>query len=50
MGAGLGQVPMSLTDFEESIRKDPRWGSTLNAQNTIESYGHSVLKDFGLAN
>jgi len=50
MGAGQGQVPMSLTDFETSIRKDPRWMTTLNAQNTVESYGHSILKDFGLAN
>jgi hypothetical protein len=48
MGAGLGQTPMSLTDFETSVRQDPRWGQTLNAQNSVESIGHKILTDFGV--
>ena len=49
MGAGLGQVPLSLTDFETQVRQDSRWGKTLNAQNSVESIGHKVLSDFGVA-
>lgn len=49
MGAGLGQTPMSLTDFETQVRQDPRWGKTLNAQNSVESISHKILTDFGVA-
>lgn len=49
MGMGQGQTPQSVTDFESQVRKDPRWGTTLNAQDSVESIGHSVLKDMGFA-
>ena len=49
MGMGQGQTPQSVTDFESQVRKDPRWSTTLNAQDSVESIGHSVLKDMGFA-
>ena len=46
-GNGIDK-PMSLTDFATQVRQDPRWGKTLNAQNSVESISHKVLSDFGL--
>ena len=40
--------PMSLTDFEVSLRSDPAWRKTQNAQDKVFSTGQQVLKDMGL--
>jgi NlpC/P60 family protein len=40
--------PMSLTDFETSLRSDPLWRKTQNAQDKVFSTGQQVLKDMGL--
>lgn len=44
-----GGVPtaMPLGDFEKSVRQDPRWLQTDNAQDSIMSNAHKVLTDFG---
>lgn len=39
---------VSLTDFQQKLRSDPRWGKTTQAQNSIFSVGHQVLKQMGL--
>ena len=41
-----GQLP--LYEFEEEIRKDPRWQYTDNAYSTYTSVGTQLLKMFGL--
>lgn len=41
--------PMSLTDFENSLRDDPSWRKTDQAQNQVMMAGHQVLRDMGLA-
>lgn len=37
-----------LWQFENELRKDPRWLKTKNAQDSLLSAGHQVLSDFGL--
>lgn len=39
---------MSLTDFQNSIRSDPRWGGTQQAQDSVMQTGASVLRSMGL--
>jgi hypothetical protein len=39
---------MSLTDFQSSLRNDPRWRSTRGAQDQAMQLGASVLRDMGL--
>ncbi len=39
---------LTLTDFEQKLRSDPRWTGTTQAQNSALSVGHTVLKDMGL--
>lgn len=39
---------MSLTDFQSSLRNDPRWARTRGAQDQAMGVGASVLRDFGL--
>lgn len=43
-------VTKSLYEFEQELRKDPRWKYTQNARNSLDSTGLQVLRDFGLAN
>ena len=38
----------TVYDFENTIRKDPRWAKTDNARDQISSVASSVLKTFGL--
>lgn len=38
----------SVFDFEQSVRKDPRWLQTQNAHDSMESVGLRILQDFGL--
>ncbi len=40
--------PMSLTDFTASLRDSPDWRRTSNAQNSVMTLGHQVLRDMGL--
>lgn len=49
-GAGQDGKPtgMSLTDFQSSIRSDPRWGQTQQAQDSTMQTGVSVLRSMGL--
>jgi hypothetical protein len=38
---------MPMYDFEKSVRQDPRWLSTNNAQDQFMSNAHKILVDFG---
>lgn len=40
---------MPMYDFENAVRRDPRWLSTDNAQDSFMSNAHRVLQDFGFA-
>lgn len=40
--------PMSLSDFQDSLRNDVRWRSTPRAANEAMSAAHQVLRDMGL--
>lgn len=37
-----------IWDFENTLRNDPRWGKTKNAQDSMMQAAHQVLSDFGL--
>jgi len=39
--------PVSLTDFENTVRQQPAWLQTNNARDSIMSVAHQVLTDFG---
>jgi len=39
---------MSLTQFEDSLRQDPRWLTTHNAKGTAADLAAGILSDFGL--
>lgn len=41
-------APMSMTDFTQSLRDDPAWAQTQNAQDRTLAVGHQVLTDMGL--
>jgi hypothetical protein len=36
-----------LWQFDNELKKDPRWLKTNNAENTLMATGHQVLKDMG---
>lgn len=40
---------MPMYDFENAVRRDPRWLQTDNAQDSFMSNAHRVLQDFGLS-
>jgi len=40
---------LPLYDYEASLRQDPRWRFTKNANETASNYVLQVLKDFGIA-
>lgn len=40
---------MPLWQFENTLRSDPRWKGTQNAQDSLMQVGHQVLTDFGLS-
>jgi len=42
------QTAVPLWQFETSLRKDPRWASTKNARDTVDSTARKILFDFGL--
>lgn len=37
-----------IWDFENTLRNDPRWKQTKNAQDSVMQNAHKVLSDFGL--
>jgi hypothetical protein len=37
-----------LWQFEQDLRKDPRWNFTKNAQDSLMNTTRKVLQDFGL--
>lgn len=37
-----------IWDFENTLRNDPRWKKTKNAQDSVMQNAHQVLSDFGL--
>jgi len=39
---------MPLWQYENTLRQDPRWKKTTNAQNSLMQVGHQVLADFGV--
>ena len=41
-------VAQSVWQFEQTLRQDPRWMKTQNAQDTFTKTGMDVLKSFGL--
>lgn len=40
--------PMSLSEFQTSLRSDPSWRGTQSAQNSLMQTGNAVLKQMGL--
>lgn len=42
--------PLSLGDFEDMLRRDPRWQKTNNARETVMEITHNLLRNFGLVN
>lgn len=40
--------PMSLYDFERTLRQDPRWLQTKNAKDAMQNTAIGVLRDFGI--
>lgn len=40
---------LTLTDFQQKLRSDPRWAKTDAAQNNVFNVGLAVLKNMGLA-
>lgn len=38
----------TVYDFEQTLRNDPRWAKTNNAQDTMSATANEVLKTFGL--
>jgi hypothetical protein len=40
---------MPLWQFDQTLRNDPRWLKTQNAQNTTMTVAHGILQDFGFS-
>ena len=38
---------MSLFDFQQELRNDPRWMKTKNAEDKVTDIGHKILQMFG---
>lgn len=41
--------PVSLTDFENTVRQQPQWLQTANAREGLMTVAHQVLQNFGFA-
>lgn len=48
MTANTGGQAMSIWQFENSLRQDPVWKKTQNAQDSSMQVAHQVLQDFGV--
>jgi hypothetical protein len=44
-----GDKLLPLYDYEKSLRQDPRWRFTKNANEQASGFVLQVLKDFGIA-
>ncbi|MDT0442317.1 hypothetical protein [Streptomyces johnsoniae] len=42
-------LPTPMWEFENSLRNDPKWRKTKNAQDSMMGVAHQVLRDFGMA-
>lgn len=42
------QAPTPLWQFETQLRQDPRWATTQNARQTVDTTARSILQSFGL--
>lgn len=40
--------PQSIWQFEQSVRQDPAWMTTKDANDTLSTLGHKVLQDMGV--
>lgn len=40
---------MPLWQFDQTLRNDPRWAKTQNAQDSVMGTAHSILQDFGFS-
>lgn len=49
MTANKGGQAQSIWEFENSLRRDPLWKKTQNAQDSMMQTGHQVLTQLGLA-
>ena len=43
------QVPMSITDFEHSLRQDKRWQYTKQAKDSAKGWAVAIARNWGLA-
>jgi len=39
---------MTVSDFSNQVRQDPRWLNTQNAKDSIMNSGVQLLRNFGL--
>lgn len=46
---GGDRVAMSISDFEDMVREDPRWARTNQAKEQVLGTGMDLLRSFGLA-
>lgn len=49
MTSNVNGQAMSIWQFENSLRQDPTWRKTQNAQDSIMQNAHQVLQNFGFA-
>lgn len=49
MTSNTGGQAQSIWDFENSLRQDPTWRKTQNAQDSIMQNAHQVLQQWGVA-
>ena len=40
---------MPLWQFDQTLRNDPRWKQTQNAQDSVMGTAHSILQSFGFS-
>lgn len=40
-------APMPIWQFQDTLKQDPKWMGTQNAQDSLMGAGHQVLRDFG---
>lgn len=45
--AGEAGTGMNMYQFDNTLRQDPRWATTKNAQDAAASVTHSILQNFG---
>lgn len=43
-----GNKPMTIWEFEQTVRKDPRWATSKDAMDTLSNVGYSLARQWGL--